>query len=820
MKRLKPKVVMVCVLALLLGTASLTLGSPTNDSCSNAKSVGNVTDLAFDTTDATFDGPGHASISRNIWYVYTATCTGCATVSLCGSSYDTLVAAYDGDTCYPTSSDMIESNDDFCDRMSEMTFPVVSGQKYLIEVGGYSASDFGEGVLSISCDTNLCQPSNDDCEDSEWIGNVTNLPFCTTCATFDGPGHCIDSSNIWYLYTAPQTCKVTVSLCGSHFDTMLAVYEGGDCYPAETDLIDCNDDAGCGNFASAVTFDATAGNDYLIEVGGYSASDIGNGVISIYCEGQEPGPMTNDDCSDAKPVGNVTNLSFDTTSSTFDGPGHYIHSPNIWYCYTATCTGDVTIDLCGSGYDTMLAVYKGCGCYPASADLVASNDDSCSQQSRVTFAATTGDKFLVEVGGYGSSTGSGVMTIRCEGEPGPEPCQPANDDCQNATQVGNLTKEEFDTTCATFDGPGHFVTSPNIWYIYTAAATGNVTVSLCGSGYDTKLAIYKGADCYPGASDLFASNDDSCGWQSEATFAATVGQKYLIEVGGFGSKTGKGMITISSEGGGPQPPSELDLGDAPDSTNNYGRVMTAYWNTIQANYPTVFNDGSGTGPYGPLHRNPQAVAYLGNSVSNEDEADIGADQDGHNNIWPVSDTSSKDWHDNGVTFPINMPNCSWTTFNYSVKVVSPGTNLWVNVWCDWNRDGDWDDDSSTYPAFNCTKGFVSEWAVQNQFLYNLPAGLHKLTTPAFLPWHLKNGPKAIWMRITLSEKPWTGGSNPGTKGNGGSGRQAGYDVGETEDYLFAPETAFSICEDYNGDGVINLEDLAAFTTDWLENCSP
>jgi len=44
------------------------------------------------------------------------------------------------------------------------------------------------------------------------------------------------------------------------------------------------------------------------------------------------------------------------------------------------------------------------------------------------------------------------------------------------------------------------------------------------------------------------------------------------------------------------------------------------------------------------------------------------------------------------------------------------------------------------------------------------------------------------------------------------------DVCETEDYYFIPDKSFSICEDINGDGVINLEDLAAFTTDWLENC--
>jgi len=41
---------------------------------------------------------------------------------------------------------------------------------------------------------------------------------------------------------------------------------------------------------------------------------------------------------------------------------------------------------------------------------------------------------------------------------------------------------------------------------------------------------------------------------------------------------------------------------------------------------------------------------------------------------------------------------------------------------------------------------------------------------------------------------------------------------ETEDYYFLPGKDFSICEDYNGDGVINNEDLSAFTSDWLDNC--
>ena len=69
-----------------------------------------------------------------------------------------------------------------------------------------------------------------------------------------------------------------------------------------------------------------------------------------------------------------------------------------------------------------------------------------------------------------------------------------------------------------------------------------------------------------------------------------------------------------------------------------------------------------------------------------------------------------------------------------------------------------------------------------------------------------------------AKKKHRGAGNRGGRGNAGSGPRAGHEFGETEDYYFFPDSSFSICQDYNGDGIINLQDLAAFTTDWLENC--
>ena len=688
MKQFRLNLLLVCGLVLLLGAANTALGVgiiPPNDNCANAKPVGNVTGLTFDTTRATFDGPGYDNYikSPNLWYCYTATCTGCATISLRGSSFDTKIAVYKGCGCYPERKNLIIRNDDFHGQQSQVTFPVVKNSQYLIEVGGFNPSVKGQGTMSISCDAQSTQPANDDCINAMQVRNVTDLPFTTICATFDGPGHYFTSPNLWYRYTATNTGKVTVSLLGSEFDTALVVYNTDDCYPKREDLLDRNDDFG-GFLQSQITFQATVGRRYLFEVLGYDADEVGEGVLTVSFEGVQPPPSTNnDECRNAKPVGDVKNQAFTTANATFDGPGLCMTSPNIWYCYTATCTGNVTVNLAGSSYDTMLAVYDGCECYPIMDDLIECNDDAGNTyQSAVTFAANTGDRYLIEVGGYGNEKGAGLLTISCEG------------------------------------------------------------------------------------------------------------------------------VVVQNK---------PDLGDAPDSTNNAHVAMRAYpaqgsLPMVPANYPTVYNDGSGTGPFGPVHLNAQVVAYLGNKITRETEADTGTDEDGVNNIRPSNNTSDRDQGDDGVVFPINMPNCRLTTIDYIVNVVNPDVDLWVNVWLDWNRDGDWDD------TLECPSGPVPEWAVQNQLLINLAPGANQITSPGFMAWHPENGRQEIWMRITLSGQPWRRGSNPGAKGNAGSGPQAKYAIGETEDYKFTPDVGISICEDYNGDGKIDMNDLADIVAGWLDNC--
>jgi len=394
----------------------------------------------------------------------------------------------------------------------------------------------------------------------------------------------------------------------------------------------------------------------------------------------------------------------------------------------------------------------------------------------------------------------------------------SNDASENAEPVGEVDKLPFDTREATHDGQGVHIKSPNLWYLYTPSATGLATVSLAGSEFDTMLVVYQDAEPDPDHERVLGFNDDFNGLTSQLSFDADADQAYLIEVGGYDGKTGQGLLTITVE---VTIPAEFDLGDAPDSTNASAKRMTAYVDggqgVIKGHFPTVYDLREGQ-PRGPVHLDPLAVAHLGPAVTFENEAETGPDEDAVNNLNPTRDEADQDGADDGVVLPLKLPHGEWSSLEYIVSVIEPDQDLWVNIWFDWNRDGDWDDDSTSNPEMVTDNGPISEWAVQNQYLHGLPIGTHKLTAPGFLAWHLDKGPEKVWMRITLSEKPWKGGEHPDAPGNGGSGPLDGYAIGETEDYLVEPESTCALCQDYNSDGQINFDDLIALIYKWLDCC--
>jgi uncharacterized repeat protein (TIGR01451 family) len=148
-----------------------------------------------------------------------------------------------------------------------------------------------------------------------------------------------------------------------------------------------------------------------------------------------------------------------------------------------------------------------------------------------------------------------------------------------------------------------------------------------------------------------------------------------------------------------------------------------------------------------------------------------------NNINPGTNTPNKDNADDGVILPINLPTvgCGNVQFQYIVKVVGPLKPRYVNIWFDFNQDGDWQD---VIPCLGSGTALVArEWAVQNQMFNNGP-GFYTILTPVFVGFRRTIGPPGMWMRITLTDTPVAL-----AQGADGSGPVGGYAYGETEDYL-------------------------------------
>ena len=67
MRSRKIAMAVACILGILLSAGDLVAAAPQNDNCFLATPIEESLGLAFDTTQATFDGPGLCMTSANVW---------------------------------------------------------------------------------------------------------------------------------------------------------------------------------------------------------------------------------------------------------------------------------------------------------------------------------------------------------------------------------------------------------------------------------------------------------------------------------------------------------------------------------------------------------------------------------------------------------------------------------------------------------------------------------------------------------------------------------------------------------------------------------
>jgi hypothetical protein len=215
-------------------------------------------------------------------------------------------------------------------------------------------------------------------------------------------------------------------------------------------------------------------------------------------------------------------------------------SHSVWYSWTPSLKGQVTIDTVTSDFDTLLGVYTGIAVNALTE--VASDDDSGGDMtSSVTFNVTAGTAYRIRVDGFEEAAPANMGTVRLHLN---EVLSPANDDFANAIVLpGSPVTRSGDTNLAATLEAGEdpavagSMGGASVWYRWTPAASGPVTIDTVTSDFDTLLGVYTGSTV--GALVPVTSNDDrGCDVTSAVTFTATAATVYRIKVDGFSGHPG------------------------------------------------------------------------------------------------------------------------------------------------------------------------------------------------------------------------------------------------------------------------------------------
>jgi PASTA domain len=246
-------------------------------------------------------------------------------------------------------------------------------------------------------------------------------------------------------------------------------------------------------------------------------------------------PPQNDDLAGAAQLtGRIAFAEGTNAEATkeLDEPDHAGNAggASVWYHWTAPAAGETTVSTCGTELNTLLAVYTGDD-FALLAE-VAANDDSCGEQSRVTFQAAQGTTYRIAVDGFDGETGSIFLSLNLA---------PPNDAFADAQELtgdsGSVTGTTVGATTEDAE-PDHAGDGWNsVWFAWTAPSSGSASFESCGSPFDTVLAVYAGSEL--SQLSTVAENDDTCGLGSRVEFQASAGTVYRIALAGFEGEMGE-----------------------------------------------------------------------------------------------------------------------------------------------------------------------------------------------------------------------------------------------------------------------------------------
>lgn len=544
----------LAVVASVFSASPAWAAPPANDAFANAEVITGPLPITVSGTnvDATKEPlePGHAGNSggRSVWYRWTPDTSVFVYIETCApTGFDTLLAVYTGNSV--TGLTPVASSDDACSLRSRVLFTAVAGTTYHIAVDGFNGAS---GALQLVLRASLPGPNpppNDAFATPQVLSGP--LPIDITGSNVDAskeafePDHAVSivgGASVWYSWTPETSGPTIIETCGSGFNTVLGVYTGSGVNALT--VVARNDNSACTNSQhSRVSVTASAGTTYRIAVDGVGGA---MGPIHLVVRPADP-PPANDAFAAAQVLSGPLPISVSGTNvNASKEPGEPNHAGNtngrsVWYRWTPDSTAVVYAETCApTGLDSVLAVYTGEAVNALTP--VASDNDNCSEMSRVVFTAVAGTTYHLAVEGDGGRVGTFQLVLRAN-QPGSN--APLNDDFADAQVLGdplpmNVVTTNADASKELFE-PDHAGRSggTSLWYSWSPDVSGQYIIETCGSGIETLLGVYVG-DTLEALSPV-ASNVTSNGCvddRSRVNFPANAGTTYRIAVDGVAGATG------------------------------------------------------------------------------------------------------------------------------------------------------------------------------------------------------------------------------------------------------------------------------------------
>lgn len=369
--------------------------------------------------------------ASTVWYRYTASEDGVLIADTDGSNSETMLAVWE-----ERDGRLIERG---CNAYfgttprSRVAIHAEAGSTYYFQLEAYR---YDRPLPNIAFRLRAgSPPANDDLAGATVVGA---LPFSDSVDTSDATTErgepatfCAGGplASVWYSFTPAADGVAIVDTNGSDFNTVVAVW-------TQTQFgltpVACGFNPNIpGESAARTAFQASAGETYLIQAGGYPyRSSVGNLVLSVET-GNSP---ANDNFAAAVAVPSLPfSQTVDTVAATTE-PGeprptcvYDDVAATVWYRYTPSSDTVVMAGATGLDYGSFVAIYQG-------ATLGSATQVACGGPSypgpQLAFQAHAGTTYYVQTG----NLSFGPIIVPDAGPAG----------AQQAGGLLELTLEEFD----------------------------------------------------------------------------------------------------------------------------------------------------------------------------------------------------------------------------------------------------------------------------------------------------------------------------------------------------------------------------------------